>query len=310
MIDVLFDAILDSLKVLPFLILAYLVIELLEHATAAKFSARLLNGKLSPLIGAGLGVIPQCGFSVVATKLYTNRSIAMGTLLAVYLSTSDEAIAVLVSDFSAIDKLLPLLAIKVVFAVAIGYAVNFFCRKKELNVTNEQVSAVGCHNHVVGKDDDCAHCCDESDCHSDEDHKIKHRRNAIKRYVAHPLLHAAITFGYIFAVNFVLGAIIFWVGKDALVSFMGEIAFLQPLLAAIVGLIPNCASSVVIAQMYAVGTLSLGGAISGLCVSAGLGLAVLVKENKSVKDTAVVIGLLFLLSVALGLAVTAVTAII
>lgn len=310
MIDVLLDATIDSLKVLPFLILAYVVIELIEHATASRFSARLLKGKLSPLIGAGVGVIPQCGFSVVATKLYTNRSIAMGTLLAVYISTSDEAIAVLISDFSAIDKLLPLLIIKFVFAVAVGYVVNLFVRKREYGSANEQVSAVGCHRHIVGKDDECAHCCDDSDCHGNDDHTIKHRRNAIKRYVAHPLLHSAITFGYIFAVNFVLGMIIFWVGLDALASFMTEIAFLQPLLAAIVGLVPNCASSVVIAQMYASGALSLGGAVSGLCVSAGLGIAVLAKENKSIKDTAVIIGLLFSLSVALGLVVTAVTAII
>ncbi len=309
MVEVLLDALLDSLKILPFLILVYVIIEVLEHATSSKISSKLLKGKLSPLIGAGVGVIPQCGFSVVATKLYSSRAIAMGTLLAVYISTSDEAIAVLISDFSAINKLLPLLLIKVAFAIIVGYAVNFFVRKRELREANEHVSALGCHNHVVGVDDECGHCHDEHEDRSDADRKM-YRKNAVKRYVLHPLMHAFTTFLYIFAVNFILGVIIFYTGEDALAGFMGKISYLQPLLAALVGLIPNCASSVVIARMYALGTLSLGGALSGLCVSAGIGIAVLIKENKPVKDTITVIGLLFILSVGLGLAVTAISALI
>ncbi|MCH5164401.1 MAG: arsenic efflux protein [Clostridiales bacterium] len=308
MVDVLIDAMLDSLKVLPFLILVYILIEVLEHTTSSKISSKLLKGKLSPLIGAGVGVIPQCGFSVVATKLYTNRAIAMGTLLAVYISTSDEAFAVLISDFSVVDKLWPLLIIKVTYAVIVGYVVNFFVRKRELKAYDEHITAVGCHNHVVGQDDECGHCHHE-DGESEEEIKA-YRRNAVKRFVIHPLLHALTTFIYIFAVNLILGVIIYYVGEEALSSFMGKIGYLQPLLAAIVGLIPNCAASVVITEMYALGTLSLGGALSGLCVSAGIGVAVLVKENKSVKDTLVVVGLLFGLSVLLGLTVTAITALI
>ena len=304
MLEILEHSLLDSVVVLPFLILVYVLIEVIEHTAASKISARLLKGKLSPLIGAGVGVIPQCGFGVVATKLYANRSIAMGTLLAVYLSTSDEALAVLVSDFSAIDKLLPLLAIKVVFAIIVGYVVNFFVRKRELTSYDENISVEGCHHHVVGHDEDCGHC-----NHDEEDaHKIEHRRNAINRYIWHPLWHTIITFLYIFAVNFIFSAIIHHVGEDALASFMGKIEYAQPLLAAVIGLIPNCAASVVIAQMYAIGTLSLGGAVSGLCVSAGISVAVLFKENKSVKDSLTVLALLFGLSVALGMAVTAIHA--
>lgn len=305
--EVLLDALIDSLKVLPFLILVYVLIEVLEHTASSKISSKLLNGKLSPLIGAGVGVIPQCGFSVVATKLYTNRSIAMGTLLAVYISTSDEAIAVLLSDPSALSKLWPLLLIKVAFAVIVGYVVNFFVRKRELVKADEHISAMGCHNHVVGHDDDCGHCHEHE--HSENDEK-RHRRNAVKRFVVHPLLHALTTFIYILIVNVMLGIIIYSVGEDSLSSFMGRISYLQPLLAAVVGLIPNCASSVVIAEMYALGTLSLGGAVSGLCVSAGIGMAVLIKENKSLKDSFVIIGLLFGLSVLLGIGITAISALI
>lgn len=395
--DVLLDALLDSLKVLPFLILVYVLIEVIEHTASSKISSKLLRGKLSPLIGAGVGVIPQCGFSVVATKLYTNRSIALGTLLAVYISTSDEALAVLLSDFSAWNKLWPLLLIKVVFAITVGYVVNFFVRKRQIVEAEEHISVIGCHHHVVGRDDDCEHCHDldehehhghdhdhdhgnEHDQHThgdDHDHehahgdenshenhlaesevvgarnnelkhtsphespllsdssahekqsgaensssdesqssaeeqsgaeKKKYRQNAVKRFVLHPLLHALTTFLYVLAVNVVLGIIIFYVGEEALGNFMSSIKYLQPLLAAIVGLIPNCAASVVIAEMYALGTLSLGGAVSGLCVSAGIGLAVLIKENKSAKDTLLVIGLLFSLSVLLGACVTAISA--
>ena len=309
MVDVLLDAVLDSLKVLPFLVLVYVLIEVLEHTTSSKISSKLLKGKLSPLIGAGVGVIPQCGFSVVATKLYTNRAIAMGTLLAVYLSTSDEAFAVLISDFSVVNKLWPLLLIKVVYAVIVGYTVNFFMRKRELKAYDEHITAVGCHNHVVGQDDECGHCHEHEEGESEEEVKA-YRRNAVKRFIVHPLLHALTTFLYIFAVNLILGVVIYYVGGEALSNFMGRIGYLQPLLAAVVGLIPNCAASVVIAEMYALGTLSLGGALSGLCVSAGLGVAVLVKENKSVKDTLLVVGLLFGLSVLLGLTVTAITALI
>ena len=169
MVDVLVDALLDSLKVLPFLILVYVLIEVIEHTASSKISSKLLKGKLSPLIGAGVGVIPQCGFSVVATKLYTSRSIALGTLLAVYISTSDEAIAVLISDFSAIGKLWPLLLIKLGYAIIVGYVVNFFVRKRELSAADEHVSAVGCHHHVVGHDDECGHCDDEHDHESEEE---------------------------------------------------------------------------------------------------------------------------------------------
>lgn len=309
MADVFLDALIDSAIVLPFLIVVYVLIEVLEHTASSKISSKLLKGKFSPLIGAGVGVIPQCGFGVVATKLYTSGSIAMGTLLAVYLATSDEAIAVLITDFSAIGKLLPLLAIKVVFAVIVGYVVNFFVRKRALTEAAEHVSATGCHHHVVGRDESCGHCHDHHD-HDDEteDERKEYRRNAVKRFVLHPLLHSLTTFAYIFAVNLVLGIVIYYVTEEALAAFMSRIWYLQPIFAALVGLIPNCAASVVIAQMYALGTLGLGGAVSGLCVSTGVGLAVLVKENKSAKDTLVVIGLLFGLSVALGLAVTAVSA--
>ena len=208
MIDVLTDALIESLYMLPLLILVYVLIEVLEHTVSSKIPSKLLKGKLSPLIGAGVGVIPQCGFSVVATKLYTGRAIALGTLLAVYLSTSDEAVAVLLSDFSAIGKLVPLLIIKVTYAITVGYVVNFFMRKRELAEANEHVSAVGCHHHVVGPDDECGHCHEHDESEESKEEKRLFRKNAVKRFVLHPLRHALTTFLYILIVNIVFGLII------------------------------------------------------------------------------------------------------
>lgn len=284
--EVLLDALIDSLKLLPFLVGVYVLIEILEQKTSSKLSSSLLKGKLSPIIGSAVGIVPQCGFSVVATKLYTSGAIAMGTLLSVYISTSDEAIAVLISDYSSWSKLLPLICIKFVFAIAVGYVVNAFCAKKELAASAENVCAEGCHHHTVGKEND------------EKSHKHK-----AKELIIHALVHSAQAFLYILIVNAVLNVIIFYVGEDRLESFLDSVKYVQPAFAAIVGLIPSCASSVVIARMYAIGSLSLGAALAGLCVSAGIGTVVLIKENPP-KNTVIVLSLLFGLSVALGEIVT------
>lgn len=284
--EALLDALIDSLKLLPFLAGVYVLIEILEHKASSKMSSSMLRGKLSPLIGSAVGIIPQCGFSVVATKLYTRGAIAMGTLLSVYISTSDEAIAVLISDYSSWDKLLPLIGIKFAFAIVVGYAVNAFCGRKVTVTVDENVCVEGCHHHTVGKEE------------KEKDHK-----HGAKQLIIHSLIHTLEAFLYILAVNAVLNVVIYYVGEQSLENFLDSVKYLQPIFAAIVGLIPSCAASVVIARMYAIGSLSLGAALSGLCVSAGIGTAVLIKENPP-KNTVVVLSLLIGLSIVLGEAVT------
>lgn len=282
MTEVLIDALIDALKLVPLLLTVHVLIEVFEDRAASKLHGAILCGKFSPLIGTAVGIIPQCGFSVVATNLYVDRRIPLGTLLAVYIVTSDEALPILLSDIGTLDKILPLLAVKVVMAIITGYLVNALCSRKEETVKQVEIGGVGCHHHSIG----------------DEKH------SGWTRYLVHPILHTATVFAYILVVNIVMGIIIYYVGQDRLVAFVNRSQLLQPLFAAIIGVIPNCAASVTITQLYASGALTLGAAVSGLSVNAGLGYAVLVKDNKNSIENALIIGGLFALSVAVGMVIT------
>lgn len=284
--DVVLDALLDTLKLMPLLLAVHIVIEVFEHKTASKIQMnRVLKSRWAPLVGTGVGVIPQCGFSVVATNLYARRSIRLGTLLAVYIATSDEAVPILLSNPSAAVKLLPLLGIKIVLALLVGYTVNLFVgRRPEPTVLPEPTDApaVGCHHHVVGEQEETA------------------RKNFFTKYLLHPLLHTLTIALFILIVNFFFGTAIYYIGEERLIAFMSNVKYLQPVLAALIGLIPNCASSVAITQLYALGGLGLGGAVAGLSVNAGLGYAVLFKENRNIRENlAIMIGL-FVVAVAVG----------
>lgn len=322
--EVIWDALSDSLMLLPVLLAAHILIELIEHR-AGGITTRLLNGKLSPLIGTAAGTLPQCGFGVAATKLYTKKHIALGTLLAVYIATSDEAIPVLLSDFGNIKKLLPLLAIKTAAALIVGYSVNFFVWKFK-DKGRAETEPVGLphgdeehsgHEHgESGKHCECKHsplphgekddgCRDEctAGCHG---HKVgcNHGEDGVfKRYFVHPLAHTATVFCFVFLINLGLGLIIHFIGQDALESFMQRVGVLQPFFAALIGLIPNCAASVAVTRMYAAGYLGLGAAVAGLSASAGLGYAVLIKENKNRLHPVLIILGMFAFSVILGMCV-------
>ena len=281
--DVVLDAVLDTLKLMPLLLAVHIVIEVFEHKAASKIQMnKVLKSPFAPLIGAGLGVIPQCGFSVVATNLYARRSIHLGTLLAVYIATSDEAVPILLSNPSAAVKLLPLLAIKIVLALLVGYAVNLLLNRRELTETAELPQEYGCHHHVVNEADD------------------RRRRGFFAEYLLHPILHTLTISLFILIINFFFGTIIYYIGQQRLTDFVSSVKYLQPVFAALIGLIPNCASSVAITQLYALGGLGLGGAVAGLSVNAGLGFAVLFKENRNLKENVAIVVGLFVLTVAVG----------
>ncbi len=282
--DVLLDAVLDTLKLMPLLLAVHILIEVFEHKAASKIEMhKVLKSRWAPLVGTGLGVIPQCGFSVVATNLYARRSIRLGTLLAVYIATSDEAVPILLSNPSAAVKLLPLLGIKILLALLVGYTVNLFETRRELNAAAPPATEYGCHHHVVAGAEEGTH-----------------KRNFFTEYLLHPVLHTLTISLFIFIVNFFFGTVIHYIGEDRLMSFMSDIRYLQPVLAAVLGLIPNCASSVAITQLYALGGLGLGGAVAGLSVNAGLGYAVLFKENRPLKENILIVIGLFVVSVAVG----------
>lgn len=380
--EVISDSILDTLKLAPFIVAVYLVIEIAERKAAGRFATgKVLFSPVAPLVGAAAGIVPQCGFSVVSANLYSAGKITLGTLVAVFIATSDEAIPVILADYTAAPKLIPLILIKFAFAVAVGYFLHFTfkngfkIRGKVKNTTHQSDAAVK-PTENAGKEKDfkavekeclCALSRDsavlsgeekrdilnrengsdnsqtdnrkeenvtdsnkereedgeknmpDSDkkdtgdvlhCHGCHGHSVTGGKEGVGTLILHPLIHSLTVLAFIFIVNLALGTIIFYVGEDALSAFLNRTAFLQPFFAALVGLIPNCAASVVISRLYALGSLSLGAAVAGLSAGAGLGYAVLFKENKNVKENLLIVLFVFAVCVLFGMAVDAIKALI
>lgn len=380
--EVISDSILDTLKLAPFIVAVYLVIEIAERKFADRFATgKVLFSPVAPLVGAAAGIVPQCGFSVVSANLYSAGKITLGTLVAVFIATSDEAIPVILADYTAAPKLVPLILIKFAFAVAVGYFLHFTfkngfkIRGKVKNSTHQSDAAVK-PTENAGKEKDfkavekeclCALSRDsavlsgeekrdilnrengsdksqtdnrkeenvtdsakereedgeknmpDSDkkdtgdvlhCHGCHGHSVTGGKEGVGTLILHPLIHSLTVLAFIFIVNLALGTIIFYVGEDALSAFLNRTAFLQPFFAALVGLIPNCAASVVISRLYALGSLSLGAAVAGLSAGAGLGYAVLFKENKNVKENLLIVLFVFAVCVLFGMAVDVVNALI
>lgn len=277
-LDICLDALLDSLRVFPFLFLMYVLIELLEHRTDITRRKNILRGGLAPLLGAATGIIPQCGFSVMAAKLYDRRLIRTGTLLAVFVATSDEAFVLLLSagEGSKAFAVMPLVAILFVAAVGVGYLCNALLRGEKLAelADGEEVHGTRCgHDH-------------------EED-------SPLRRYLVHPLLHSLEIFAYILAVNLAFGFVMHY-AADAIAAFLQGGYWYQPLVAALVGLIPNCAASVLVSQAYVLGGLSFGGLVAGVCANAGLGFLILFKNTKNIRRTLAVLGVMYAVGVAAG----------
>ncbi len=276
--EVILDAFIDTLKVFPFVLVIYVLIELLEHKTTFTRNHKLLQGATAPLLGAVTGIIPQCGFSVMAAKLYDKKLIRTGTVLAVFIATSDEALVLLISSGSAAGAVMPLILIKLVAGIAVGYLVNFLISGEQLNdcKENEEVSAYSCGREHEGE-------------------------SAVRQYFWDPLFHSLKIALYLLIVNLVFGFIIYAVGEEAISSSMIGGKFFQPLITAAIGLIPNCASSVIITQTYIQGGLLFGSMVAGLCTNAGLGLVVLFKDTKQMKRNVLIVLVLYVVGIAVGI---------
>lgn len=275
-LDILTDALVDSLKMLPFLFGAYLLMEWLEHRSGEGMEALLAKARrLGPFTGALLGCVPQCGFSVAAANLYAGRVITMGTLVAVFLSTSDEAVPLLLASPEHWRQMIGLLAIKLIVALAAGFLLDFVCK--------------GILPHAMRGG--YAGSAADVDCHEHED------EDGVWKAALKHTLHI---FLYILLFNGALGLLTAWVGEDAIAAFLVAAGSWQPFAAAVIGLIPNCVSSVLITQLYMAGTLSLGGAVAGLSTGAGVGLAVLVRANRKRKQNALIVLLLYAIGVLAG----------
>lgn len=275
MIDILEDTLIDNVKLLPFLFVTYLVMEILEHQTGSKVQNRIRTaGKFGPVWGGFLGVIPQCGFSAAASSLYAGRVITVGTLLAIYLSTSDEMLPILISESVPVATILKLLGTKVLIAVVSGLVVELVYVK----VLKRQEKDMDIH--VV---------CEEEHCHCEDGALVSAVKHTLKIFV------------YILLISFVLNMVIAFIGEDTLASIFSSMPVVGEMIAALVGLIPNCASSVVITELYLDGIIGAGAMLSGLLVNAGVGVLVLFRLNRDAKQNAGIIGALYGIGVFWGI---------
>ena len=282
--EVFIDCLLDTLKVFPFILVIYILIELFEHKASFIKNKKLLQGNLAPLIGTVTGIIPQCGFSVMAAKLYDKKYIRTGTLIAVFLATSDEALIVLIVNPAGAAAVAPLIAVKVVVGLVAGYAINFILRNEHLAQPEES---------------------DHEDIHAYSCGREHEGKSAVKVYFVEPLLHSLKVALYIFVVTLIFGYIFEYNEAAIISSFVGG-PYVEPLITAAIGLIPNCASSAVIAQTYCEGGIMFGSMVAGLCCNAGLGFAVLLKNTKKLARNLALIGALYAVSVVVGIAVNGV----
>ena len=298
MFGIFLDALVDSLKMVPLLLVIYIGIELVEYKFGEKIREKVQRaGKAGPLIGAAAGSLPQCGFSVVATVLYTERLATIGTLLAVYLATSDEAIPVILAQPGRAAIIIPLILTKVVIALLVGYFADLVYKKSNAKTLSHirayargEDAAAHHHEEAVVRQEACCGHKTEADAPKFD----------AKEIILHPIIHTLKIFFFIFAVTFLLGALIYWLGDDTVIKLFSGHKFLQPIFAALVGLIPNCAASVALTELFLKGVITYGAAIAGLCASGGLGVLVLLREEKEKKSMLRVLGWLFLASITAG----------
>lgn len=274
MLEVLLETIVDSIKLLPFLFLAYLLIEFIENKAQEKTTKTIeKSGKYGPIIGALLGIIPQCGFSAAAANLYVGRVITLGTLISIFLSTSDEMLPVLISKAAPIGIIIEILLIKIFIGMVCGIVIDLLIKHKEAD-----------------KKEEIHKLCHDEHCHCEESGIFK---SSIK--------HTLQIFVYIFIVSLILNYAIHYIGEERLASLILNIPILGTIISGLIGLIPNCASSVILTELYLENILSMGAMIAGLLVNSGIGVLVLFKVNKNLKENITILGILYIIGIVSGI---------
>ena len=271
--EVIIETLIDAIKLLPFLFITFLILEFIEHKLSKKNKNIIeKSGKLGPIVGSILGAFPQCGFSVSATNFYSTRIITLGTLISVYLSTSDEMLPLLISEGVEISLIIKILLIKILIGMISGFIIDLIFRKKEKE-----------HIHDFCEDEHCD--CENGIIIS----SIKHTLN--------------ITL-FIILISFILNTIIYLIGEENLGNIILKNQFLGPILSSLIGLIPNCASSVIITELYLSNVITFGSMISGLLTGSGVALLVLFKVNKNLKENIKILLLLYLIGALSGLIIS------
>lgn len=274
--EVLLDTIKDTVRLIPFLFLTYWLMEYLENKAGQKTVNMLLNtGKKGPIIGGILGAFPQCGFSAAAANLYSGGVITVGTMVAVFLSTSDEMVPIFISQRAHWNELIPILIFKMIVGVIAGILVDVFVR-----VCNNGRQR-GLHIHEI---------CERDHCHCEEGSIFKSA-----------LIHSIQIIGFIFVISFALNFFIEQIGLERIIHFAAKWPMIGILLSGIVGLIPNCAASITITTLYLEGVLSVGSMIAGLLSCSGIGILVLFRTNQKWKKNLIILMGLYGISVSVGM---------
>lgn len=269
MFDILLDSLIDVLKLIPFLLVAFLILEYIEHKMNKKNEKLLVNNKkYGPVIGGLLGAFPQCGFSAMVTKLFSSRVVTLGTLIAVYLSTSDEMLPILISNGTNVITILKIIGMKIVIGIIIGIVIDLIYKNKESHKENIHEECI--HDH----------------CHCE--------KSIVKSSIHHTI---SITI-YLLITILILNTIVYYVGEENIKEFMlNNRAYY---ISSLIGLIPNCASSVIMTEIYLTDMISFGSLMSGLLTGAGVGLLILFKTNKNLKENILIVFLLYIIGVVFG----------
>lgn len=274
MLDIILDALLDTAKLIPFLFLTYLAMEYLEHKTSMKVLVAVQKaGNFGPLIGGALGAVPQCGFSAAASGLYAGRVISLGTLIAIYLSTSDEMLPILISEQVEVKFIVLVILAKVLIGVFWGFMIDLVLFKNQ-----------NAHEHIT-----IHSMCEQEHCNCD--------KGIWGSAVKHTLQISL----FILAVNFILSLVLEYAGAEALSGLILNNKIMGPLISSLIGLIPNCAASVVITQLYLEGAMGLGSMMAGLLSGAGIGWLVFARASHNIKKTLLVVSLVYILGAVSGI---------
>ncbi len=276
--EIIEDTVLDTVKLIPFLYITYLAMEFLEHKAADKMQAMMKKGgKLGPIFGGILGVAPQCGFSAAAASLYTGRVITLGTLIAVFLSTSDEMLPIMLSNSNiTLTDIGQILLLKMLIGITAGFLCDLFIYQNAKS--DDEMTKI----HDL---------CEHEHCH------CTHSGNIIFS----ALIHTAKIIFFIFIVSFILNTILNIIGEEALSALLLNKPLISLLIAGLIGLIPNCASSVVLTQLFVEGAISFAACMTGLLAGTGVGILVLFRTNHPLKENIKITLLLYAIGIIAGL---------
>lgn len=273
-LDIITDTLLDTVKLIPFLFIAFIIIEYIEHNLSNKTLNKISkSGKLGPILGSLLGLIPQCGFGALATNLYIARIISLGTLISIYLATSDEMLPILLSEQVSLHVIVSILITKFFIGLIFGYIIDFFFRKNQIK--KEKINEI----------------CNEEHCGCNHNHNIFYAS----------LIHTLKTIFFIALITFVLNSIFEYFGNDYITSIFHNNSLITPFLSGLVGLIPNCGSSIIITELYTNGVIKFSSLLSGLLTGSGISLLILFKSNKNRKENLMILSLVYCIGVFVGI---------